>query len=181
MAKVRGLSLGSFFYYFFYLKEKNKSGSKKLKCFFNWKELTTSIIQGLAITAGTLIAYQYSIYQAFDEAHTRTIVFTVLITANIFLTLVNRSFYYSFFTTLRYKNNLILLIIGITITITGLLLYVPPLTSFFEFDQLSALQLFTSIGIGFASVMWYEFVKIRTRKRSGLSYGNSVTKNDMMQ
>ncbi|MCE9538897.1 MAG: HAD-IC family P-type ATPase [Bacteroidetes bacterium] len=54
--------------------------------FFNWKELTTSIIQGIAITAGTLFAYQYSVYQGFDEAHTRTIVFTVLITANIFLT-----------------------------------------------------------------------------------------------
>ncbi|MFT6166363.1 MAG: Ca2+-transporting ATPase [Vicingaceae bacterium] len=133
--------------------------------FFNIKELTTSIIQGLAITLGTLCAYQYSVYESYDEAHTRTIVFTVLIAANIFLTLVNRSFYYSIFTTLKYKNNLILLIIGITITITGLLLYVPPLTAFFEFDQLSASQLSTSISIGFISVMWYELVKIRTRAK----------------
>jgi Ca2+-transporting ATPase len=134
--------------------------------FFNWKELTTSIIQGLAITAGTLIAYQYSVYQSFDEAHTRTIVFTVLIAANISLMLVNRSFYYSILTTLRYKNNLILLITGITVTITGLLLYVPSLTAFFEFDQLNAQQLLTSIAIGFVSVLWYELVKIRTRKKS---------------
>jgi len=131
--------------------------------FFNWKELTTSIIQGVAITAGTLCAYQYSVYQAFDEAHTRTIVFTVLITANIFLTLVNRSFYYSIFTTLKYKNNSVLLIIAITIIITGLLLFVPPLTTFFEFERLSIRQLFTCLGIGFVSVMWYELMKIYTR------------------
>lgn len=133
--------------------------------FFNGKELTTSIIQGLAITAGTLIVYQYAVYQSFDEAHTRTMVFTVLIAANVFLTLVNRSFYYSIFTTLRYKNNLIPLIIGITICITGLLLYVPTLTAFFEFDYLNVSQLLTSIAIGFISVIWYELVKINTRRK----------------
>ena len=132
--------------------------------FFNWKELTTSIIQGLAISGGTLVVYQYSVYLSFDEAHTRTMVFTVLIAANIFLTLVNRSFYYSILTTLRYKNNLILLIIAITIVITGLLLFVPPLTSFFEFETLNFSQLISCIVIGFISVIWYELVKIKTRR-----------------
>jgi Ca2+-transporting ATPase len=135
--------------------------------FFNWKELLTSIIQGLAITAGSLFAYQYSVYQAFDEAHTRTVVFTVLIAANIFLTLVNRSFYYSIFTTLRYKNNMVPVIIAITVIITGLLLFVPPLTAFFEFEVLKMSQLFTSIGIGFTSVIWYELVKFNKRIKNG--------------
>ncbi|MEP7322698.1 MAG: cation-translocating P-type ATPase [Saprospiraceae bacterium] len=134
--------------------------------FFNRKELMTSIIQGLVITAGTLFAYQYSIYKAFDEPHTRTIVFTVLITANIFLTLVNRSFYYSIFTTMRYKNNMVLLIIAITIIVTGLLLFVPPLTSFFEFERLTISQIFSAIGIGFVSVIWYELVKINGRLKT---------------
>lgn len=136
--------------------------------FFNWKELTTSIIQGLAITIGTLAVYQYSVAQGLNEAITRTMVFTVLITANIFLTLVNRSFYYSVLTTLRYKNNLVLLIIAITISITGLLLFVPALTSFFEFESLNISQLVTCIGIGFIAVMWYELVKTRTRMKNKL-------------
>ncbi|MEP6464656.1 MAG: cation-translocating P-type ATPase [Parafilimonas sp.] len=134
--------------------------------FFNWKELTTSLIQGLAITAGTLFVYQYSVYQSFSEAHTRAMVFTVLIAANIFLTLVNRSFYYSIFTTIRYKNNLILLIIAITILITGLLLFVPVLANFFQFEVMSISQLFTCIVIGFVSVIWYELVKIKNRLKS---------------
>ena len=149
--------------------EKNTMSQKPrpfTSSFFSWKELTTSIIQGIAITAGTLFIYQYAVYHSFDEAHTRTMVFTVLIAANIFLTLVNRSFYYSIFTTIRYKNNLILLIIGITTGITGLLLFVPSMTRFFEFATLSIAQLFTCIGIGFISVTWYEFVKIKTRLKA---------------
>jgi Ca2+-transporting ATPase len=133
------------------------------KTFFNWKELSISVIQGLVITAGTLIAYQYSVNQGYDEALTRTMTFTVLIVANIFLTLINRSFFYSILTTLKYKNNMVLLIISITIAIVGLLLFINPLTTFFEFESLNLSQLLTCTGIGFLSVIWYEIVKSRKR------------------
>jgi len=135
--------------------------------FFNWRELTTSIVQGLFITAGTLFAYQYCIYQGFNEALTRSIVFTVLIVANILLTLINRSFYYSIFTTIQYKNSMVLMIISITIAITGLLLFVKPLAKFFEFESLTLTQLSICIGIGFTSVIWYEGVKL-FKRRQGL-------------
>lgn len=103
--------------------------------FFKWRELGISILQGLMITAGTLFAYQYAVYFNYSEPLTRTMVFTTLIAANIFLTLENRSFYYSIFTTLRYKNNLVPIIIGITIIISGLLLYVKPLAAFSDLKQ----------------------------------------------
>ena len=131
--------------------------------FFNWKELSTSIIQGLIITIGTLFCYQFAIYQGFNEAVTRTMVFVVLVTANVFVTLVNRSFYYSIFTTLLYKNNLVPIVIGITIFVTGLLLYVQPLTAFFAFEHLNKNQLFFAVGLGFIVVIWYEFVKLIKR------------------
>ncbi|MFZ2784638.1 MAG: cation-translocating P-type ATPase [Sediminibacterium sp.] len=134
--------------------------------FFSWRELVTSVIQGLVITAGTLTAYQYSVHNGFEEAHTRTLVFTVLIAANIFLTLVNRSFYYSILTTLRYKNNLVPMIIGITIAITGLLFYVPALAGFFKFVPLNAKELLIASGIGFVVVLWYEIIKW-IKRRSG--------------
>jgi P-type Ca2+ transporter type 2C len=127
--------------------------------FFSWRELTTSIIQGLIIAIGTLLTYQYAVHQGYNESVTRAMVFVTLVTANIFLTLVNRSFFYSIIATLKYKNNLVLLIIGITILLTGLLLYLRPLTKFFEFEQLRLPQLGISIGVGFVSVVWFEFVK----------------------
>lgn len=133
--------------------------------FFNWKELSTSIVQGLAITAGVLFLYQYAIKNGHDETITRTMSFTGLISANIFLTLINRSFYYSIFTTLKYKNNLVLFIITLTIAIVGLILYVPPLSKFFEFKTLDGVQLFICISVGFISVIWFEVIKMIKRHK----------------
>lgn len=132
--------------------------------FFNWNELSISILQGLVITAGTLFIYQYAVHNDYNVAVTRTMTFTALVTANIFLTLINRSFYYSILTTLKYKNNLVLLIIFITITIVGLLLYITPLTRFFEFERLHPNQLSISVATGFVTTIWFEFVKLAKRK-----------------
>ncbi len=131
--------------------------------FFNLKELITSIIQGLVITVGTLLVYQYAVHQNFNEPHTRTMVFVTLISANVFLTLVNRSFYYSILSTMKYKNNLVFLVISITLVLTALVLYVRPLTNFLRFESLSGYELTICIGIGFLSVIWFEFVKWRKR------------------
>jgi P-type Ca2+ transporter type 2C len=146
--------------------EKNSMAQKPrplTNTFFNWKELNTSILQGLMISAGTLTIYQYAVHQGFDESLTRTMVFTAIISSNIFLTLVNRSFYYSVFTTMKYKNNLVFLIICITMVITGLLLYIRPLSKFFLFEPPDLIQLSISAGIGFLSVIWYELIKWRKR------------------
>lgn len=131
--------------------------------FFNGKELITSVIQGLIITAGTLAIYRYAVHYGYNEQVTRTMVFTTLITANIFLTLVNRSFFYSLVNTIKYKNNLVPLIISLTIAVSALLLYVKPLSEFFRFGRLNSLQLLISVSIGFCSVTWYEIVKWKSR------------------
>jgi P-type Ca2+ transporter type 2C len=134
--------------------------------FFNWKELSTSIVQGLAITAGTLFIYQFAIHRSYNEAETRTMVFITLITANIFLTLVNRSFYYSIFTTLHYKNGLVPLIIGVTILLTSLLLYVPAFAGFFQFQTPVIGELLISMLVGFVSVIWFEIAKLFVRNKT---------------
>ncbi|MNQ84746.1 Calcium-transporting ATPase 1 [compost metagenome] len=131
--------------------------------FFNSKELFTSVVQGLAIAIGSLLVYQYAIHFNWNEQITRTMVFTVLITANVFLTLINRSFYYDILTTIKYKNNLVPLVISITVISYGLLLFIGPLRRFFEFESLTARQLAISVLAGFLSVIWYELVKWRKR------------------
>lgn len=131
--------------------------------FFNWKELATSVLQGLVITSGTLLIYRYAVGNGFTEAVTRTMVFTCLISANIWLTLVNRSFYYSLFTTLGYKNNLVLAIIGTTVLLSTALIYIAPLANFFGFAPLSAARLGVSAGTGFIAAVWFELVKWRNR------------------
>jgi Ca2+-transporting ATPase len=65
--------------------------------FFNLKEIIRSIVQGLLITVGLLVLYQYCISENYSEKATRTLIFLTLILSNVFLTLANRSFYYSIF------------------------------------------------------------------------------------
>ena len=132
--------------------------------FFNLKEITISIVQGLAITLGLLFVYQHCVQSNCNESETRTVIFLTLIASNVFLTLVNRSFYYSIFTTLKYKNNLVLIIIGITVLITGLLLLVPVFSQFFMFGTVSTSQIGLSILVGFVSVIWIEIYKIFKRR-----------------
>ena len=133
--------------------------------FFNWNELIMSIIQGLIITAGTLFIYQYAVKTNCNEATTRSMVFVTLVSANVFLTLVNRSFYYSIFTTARYHNNLVLDIIGITLFVTSSLLLIPPFRVFFAFDRLTPKQVFSGIIIGMVSVLWFELIKWYKRSK----------------
>ncbi len=133
--------------------------------FFNWKELSVSIVQGLVITAGALFIYQFAVAQGQSEAKTRTMIFTALIMANIVLTLVNRSFYYSILTTLRYKNNSVAFIILLTLGLLGLLLYVKPFTAFFDFESLTAMQLLLCCVVGGVSVIWFEILKALRRHK----------------
>lgn len=134
--------------------------------FFKFRELMTSIVQGLMMTLGTLSVYQYSVHQLYNENIVRTMVFLTLISANLFLTLVNRSFYYSVLTT-RLSNRMVPLIILITIGATSLILLIPTLRSLFEFEMLTITQLAFSIAVGFISVIWFEIIKWKKRQNAG--------------
>jgi len=133
--------------------------------FFNWSELVTSIIQGLVISGVTLLIYQYAVNAGFSEQLTRTMVFSCLLSANIFLTLVNRSFYYSLRVTIKYKNRLMFPMLGFTLLLGLALLYIMPLAMFFEFKSPSAFQLAVSAGAGSLSAGWFEALKWVKRKR----------------
>jgi Ca2+-transporting ATPase len=133
--------------------------------FFNIHELTTSIIQGLMITLGILTIYLFAVHENYSEAMTRTMIFVCLISANISLTLSNRSFYHSILVTLRYKNSLVPLIILITFFLTGIILVIPGLLKFFSFERLNAIQLLGSALVGLVSVIWFEIIKFIKRQR----------------
>ena len=92
-------------------------------------------------------------------------VFATLVIANIFLTLANRSFYDSVIESFKYKNNLLLGVIGITIVLLAGLVYVPILANFFKLTPLSLSQLgFVSL-VSLGSVGWCEGFKWGKRKR----------------
>jgi len=139
---------------------------KVSKTFFQWNELTMSLIQGLVITAGVIFMYQFEVHAGASENEVRTAVFLTLISSNILLTLVNRSFYYSIVETFRYNNRLL---IGILITTAGILclmLTVPFIRDFFRLAPASAPMIVCGVLTAAISVLWIEVVKWQRRRSS---------------
>ncbi len=134
--------------------------------FLRWKELSISILQGLVITLGCLFIYQYSVQNNYGEDITRTMVFCTLIFANIFLTLVNRSFYFSVLSSFKSKNPLIWLIILISFFLLLLMIYQEDLAAFFKMRSLTVFQISFAAGIGFCCVIWFEIYKYFLRLKS---------------
>lgn len=134
--------------------------------FLNWRELSISIIQGLMITAAVLFVYQFTVRQGGDEIQTRSVVFTTLIFANVFLCLSNRSFYYSIFESLTHTNLLFPLIISATLLILLAILYVPVIAGFFEVRALSLQALGLALSAAAVSVLWVELYKWAKRRRN---------------
>ena len=133
--------------------------------FLNWREMSLSIVQGLVISAGVLFVYQYSVLNGGSEDLTRTLVFGTLILANIFLTLVNRSFYYSFIESLKSKNTLRFGVIGITVSMLFVMIYVPAIRSFFHLVIPSYSAMGICALVAGVSVFWFEIWKWMLRRK----------------
>lgn len=136
----------------------------RLSTFLSAQQLKTSIAQGLIITAGCLGIGYYFLQQEHSEAMVRTLIFITLLFCNIFLTFINRSFQYSIFKTIRYKNYLILLITGITVLFIVCLLYIPFVRQLFRLGTLSFYYLMICIIVAFVSTFWIEIFKIVKNK-----------------
>ena len=132
--------------------------------FLSFRQLLVSIVQGLAITAACLALGFWSIQQGHGAEETRSYIFITLLFSNIFLTLVNRSFYHTIFTTLRYRNNLLPVIIGITLLFIVAVLKVPFLRELFGLQELGMKAIGLTIVAAFLATFWIEPVKLIQKK-----------------
>ncbi|MGV0921463.1 cation-translocating P-type ATPase [Empedobacter falsenii] len=133
--------------------------------FLNWKELSTSIIQGIIITLGLLFVYQYNYQLGGNEEKTRAMVFTTLIFSNVWLSLTNRSFYYSLWSSFRNKNNLMVYVTVLTLVILFAILYIQPISLFFKVTSLNLNELGIAMLVAMLSVLWFEVYKWIKRRR----------------
>lgn len=138
------------------LRQPVKTGTN----FLSFRQLIMSIVQGLAITAACLGIGWYYLQQGVDDTIVRTVIFITLLFSNVFLTLVNRSFKYSVFKTLRYKNTLVPLIIFVTLLFIACSIYVPFVSSLFRLHPLSLPVLFNCIIAAVVGSGWIEIWKL---------------------
>lgn len=141
-----------------------RSPRKMGATFLSLKQLAISIIQGAVITGGCLGIGYYFIQEGSSNEMVRTVIFITLLFSNIFLTLVNRSFTYSIFKTIRYKNMMVPVIISITLVVIAAALYVPFVSNLFRLTDLSARLLVICIAVALVSTLWLEVWKYFKRK-----------------
>ncbi len=133
--------------------------------FLSLRQLMISIFQGLMITTACLGIGYYYLLQGEDEGYIRTIIFITLLFSNIFLTLANRSFVHTIFKTIQYKNNLVGIIISITLVFIAIILYVPFVKDLFRMDSISPMAVLSCVLVSMMGVWWIEFLKLfRQRK-----------------
>ena len=131
---------------------------------FERSEILISLIQGLLITAGVLSLYYFYMNNGYTLETTRTMVFTTLVISNILLTLVNRSFTENLFSTIRYKNNLVPIVIIISILFLLLMHLVPAVRNIFGLTVIGFDDFLICIGISIVSVLWFELYKTAIKK-----------------
>ena len=127
--------------------------------FLSLNELGISIIQGVVITLGVLFAYQFAVHNGGDEEKTRAMVFSTLIFANILLSFVNRSFFYSVLESFINRNPLLIGISALVLMMLLVILYVKPVSLFFKVTALNISELGMTVFIAAVSVLWFEIYK----------------------
>ena len=126
------------------------------------KMLTKSILQGVAIFGASFAVYYQGILMGPDNARVaRTMGLSIIFIANILLVLVNSSERELAFKTLisQAHDRVMWTVILGTFAALGVMLYTP-LNSMLKLAPISLAQMMLVLGVSFASVMWYELVKI---------------------
>jgi len=126
---------------------------------FDPRTIGISILQGVVVLLIVLMVFIVAFYGGRGEDTSRALAFTTLLFGNLALILSNRSWNRTILQTLRSPNPALWWIITLAVIILGLVLYLPPLQSLFQFGVLSPTDILICFLAGGISVLWFEALK----------------------
>ncbi|MDP1522943.1 MAG: cation-translocating P-type ATPase [Methylotenera sp.] len=122
-----------------------------------------SLLQGAFLLLMSLVVMGYALHNGFTEEATRALTFTTLVTGNLGLILVNRSWRHSVLRTLNIRNPALWWVIAGALAFLSLALTVPLLNEIFHFAPITIQQFGFCVLVGLSSVIWFELYKIFRR------------------
>lgn len=134
---------------------------------FGGATLWLALLQGTGVLAVVLLAYAWA-GPRIPEAEARAFAFATLVTGNLALILSNRSSTESLWTTLRTPNAIVWWVIGGALLLLAAALYLPWAVDLLRFAPLPAHELAAAVGLGIASVVWFEAVKLVRGRKAAL-------------
>ena len=132
---------------------------------FGKRTVALSLLQGLIVLGILLAVFSIALYRGQGEAEARALTFTTLIVANLALIFTNRAWSPTNRSTLRSDNLALKWVLGGTLVLLALVLYVPFLRSLFHLCFLHPTDLLLCLSAGVFSVLWFEWLKALQRRK----------------
>jgi Ca2+-transporting ATPase len=119
-----------------------------------------SLLQGTSLLLMSLMVMGYVLNHGASAEAARAMTFTTLVTGNLGLILVNRSWRYSVIRTLNIRNPALWCVIIGAFVFLMLAQIIPILREVFHFSPITNQEFCLSMLAGVASVIWFEFYKL---------------------
>jgi len=119
-----------------------------------------SLLQGASLLLMSLMVMGYALNHGASAEAARAMTFTTLVTGNLGLILVNRSWRYSVIRTLNIRNPALWWVIIGAFVFLMLAQIIPILREVFHFSPITNQEFCLSMLAGVASVIWFEFYKL---------------------
>lgn len=129
------------------------------KPLFGSKILFLSVLQGFFSLLAVTAIFMMALYSGQSEEEARTLAFVTLITSNISLILVNRSWTKTMVSYMYVLNKALIGVIAIAIAFLLMALYVPALQRIFHFGFMHWEDILVSVAFGIFSITWFEALK----------------------
>jgi len=125
---------------------------------FAGRTLLQAVLQGLGALGVVIMASLWASAQL-SEGAARAFVFAALVCTNMALIFSNRSRSGSLWASLWVPNRTLWVVVAGAFFLLGLALYLPWLARLFVFEPLPLSWLAGALGLGLASLAWFEWVK----------------------
>ncbi|MFZ3083702.1 cation-translocating P-type ATPase [Rhodoferax ferrireducens] len=132
---------------------------------FGGMTLLLALLQGLGALAVVMAATVWGAGQLAEGA-TRAFAFATLVCTNLALIFSNRSRAGSLWASLWVPNRTLWIVASAALALMALALYLPWLARLFVFEPLPLPYLGAALGLGLASMLWFEAVKLGQRLKS---------------
>jgi Ca2+-transporting ATPase len=135
---------------------------------FGRRMLTVSFAQGAVVLAAVLGVYYWAMSMpvaVMPDTAVRGLTFVTLVTANLALIFINRSWTHTVIGGLRLKNVALWWVTVGTLAVLAFLLALPAARDMFQFAVMHPSQLAVAMGAGILSVVWFEVYKVVMRGR----------------
>jgi Ca2+-transporting ATPase len=133
---------------------------------FGGRLIGLSIVQGTSVLLVVLAVFVISLYRGQAEDDARALTFTTLIVANLGLILSNRSGDRTVLETLRAPNRALWWVVGSSLGLLAIVLYVPPVRHLFRMSPQHPVDILIALTAGVSAIGCFEVIKVASRRRA---------------